>query len=1087
MRMPALLIAGLLFLGAAFSSQAAVFNVTNTEDFQAALTSAATNGEDDTINVAAGAYTANPPTTPFPLTYSSSEDYSLTIQGDGAGSTVLNGGGTAQILRVYTGPGLPNAHVSISCMTFQNGYSSGKDGGLDVRTGSANITVENSEFIGNVANLDNGGARLESVSGNVTLSYCTFTNNHAGGSPPLRVVKSNTVSLPGSNGGAEVKTETGSVALTENTFSNNTATLDSGGVGILTDTGAVTLTGNTFSNNEAIYGPAGGAGIMYNGYYLPARIVGGDAGLRNLITPGDVTLDGNTFSNNTAHDSGGGVGISVGFSYIATLAVGPSDKELTAQQNRSTTTPTVGNVTLTGNDFNNNSVVGTMINNTRIDARIDSIGYLRYNGGGGAGIASLGPVYLDENTFSGNSFSWTGGIYGRVKDFRINDLIDSVYFSGSGGGGAGISSLSGPVDLTRNTFTSNSFEYHMGVDSIAVIINSGFYVSGYGGGGAGIASYGPVYLTNNAFGDNSAEYSALTNGDRLTARANNLYPIFGTGGGAGIFSSDDVSLINNTFTGNSADPDGGGLLLALAGGSEFTANIYNNIIWGNTAVSDGDDLYVLANPLGGLDFELRVNRVDGPGAAAVKLYNNDYHDFYIDDATNLDEADNDNIDQDPLLDPTFHLLAGSPCIDTGKNDPPGGLPLFDFEGDVRVMDGDGDGTPTVDMGADELLPGSIKIVKDSVPDYPQIFYFTGDLGPFSLHDDGWGDNFITFADLAPGSYSVTETLPTGWDLTDITCTDPDGGSVVDLENQSASIDLDPGESIVCTFTNTLLPSPPAVQYTLSVDVDPAGGGFVRGYGIDCPGDCSESYDEGTLVRLTANPAPGYVFGHWSGCPGPTNICDVSMNSNVSVTAHFVESYKLEVKVLPSFGGTVSGDGIDCPQDCEQYYFAPTSVTLTPLPNEGFIFLGFDGCTSVVDNECTVDVGAETLVYALFAPETGRSVIYRDMTNIFLWEWMLYIPVLQEHLEGGGIETYWLLLKYERPEGYFTVVGFGPLAGPVPTFESAQLVVEDGMWRIYIPVCDVEWDWDHPYWLTLEVDFTDPNDIRVYVIDYGLVE
>jgi hypothetical protein len=48
---------------------------------------------------------------------------------------------------------------------------------------------------------------------------------------------------------------------------------------------------------------------------------------------------------------------------------------------------------------------------------------------------------------------------------------------------------------------------------------------------------------------------------------------------------------------------------------------------------------------------------------------------------------------------------------------------------------------------------------------------------------------------------VTETLPvTGYDLTDVTCTGDDTPDTDD--NATAVIDLDPGENITCTFTNT---------------------------------------------------------------------------------------------------------------------------------------------------------------------------------------------------------------------------------------------------------------------------------------------
>jgi len=66
-----------------------------------------------------------------------------------------------------------------------------------------------------------------------------------------------------------------------------------------------------------------------------------------------------------------------------------------------------------------------------------------------------------------------------------------------------------------------------------------------------------------------------------------------------------------------------------------------------------------------------------------------------------------NIDLDPLFvnvtTGDFHLQQGSPCIDAGTNGAPE-LPDTDFEGDPRVVDGDNDGTATVDMGADEYIP-----------------------------------------------------------------------------------------------------------------------------------------------------------------------------------------------------------------------------------------------------------------------------------------------------------------------------------------------------------------------------------------------
>ena len=82
------------------------------------------------------------------------------------------------------------------------------------------------------------------------------------------------------------------------------------------------------------------------------------------------------------------------------------------------------------------------------------------------------------------------------------------------------------------------------------------------------------------------------------------------------------------------------------------------------------------------------------------------------------------------------------------------------------------------------------------------FLFTSEtLGDFSITTVG-GLGSEDFPDLVPGAYAVAETPIDGYDTTNLVCTDPDGGTVVDLADFSADIDLDPGETVECTFTNT---------------------------------------------------------------------------------------------------------------------------------------------------------------------------------------------------------------------------------------------------------------------------------------------
>jgi thermitase len=82
-----------------------------------------------------------------------------------------------------------------------------------------------------------------------------------------------------------------------------------------------------------------------------------------------------------------------------------------------------------------------------------------------------------------------------------------------------------------------------------------------------------------------------------------------------------------------------------------------------------------------------------------------------------------------------------------------------------------------------------------------------------------------------------------------------------------------------------LVSPPN-QYTLTVQKAGAGSGTVSGPGINCGSDCTETYNAGTQVTLTATPASGSTFVGWSGACSGTGSCTLTMNSNKSVTATF---------------------------------------------------------------------------------------------------------------------------------------------------------------------------------------------------------
>ena len=237
--------------------------------------------------------------------------------------------------------------------------------------------------------------------------------------------------------------------------------------------------------------------------------------------------------------------------------------------------------------------------------------------------------------------------------------------------------------------------------------------------------------------------------------------------------------------------------------------------------------------------------------------------------------------------------------------------------------------------------GTIVIQKQTNPNPDPMntrFGFTagGGLSPtgFSLKN---GES-QTFSNVTPGSsYSISEAVPTGWDLTNATC---DDGSPV------SNIDVSPGEAVTCTFTNVAdvdrdgipdgrdccprvpnsgqedadgdgvgdacdnCPTIPDPDQTDSdgdgvgdvcprLTVDTTGAevkaraegwnGMVtsRPAGIHCGADCASNYLEDTVVTLIAYPGVKSYFIEWGGdCAGTERSVQVTMDVDRHCTASF---------------------------------------------------------------------------------------------------------------------------------------------------------------------------------------------------------
>ena len=254
----------------------------------------------------------------------------------------------------------------------------------------------------------------------------------------------------------------------------------------------------------------------------------------------------------------------------------------------------------------------------------------------------------------------------------INNIIENNY-----GGGIVASTnadlVAGSISIIDNTITGNT--------------GSGVRTGTWGGS---TEIYGNTISGNTSLekggGVRTSSYTEFGGGN--IAIVNNIITENSSVDGGGTYartSGGDLFLTNNTITGNLCSDFGGGVFLEWLAGS--TLNLYNNIIWGNSAPVGGD-IFMKIDP-----DDLYWIESNG--------FNNDYSAL-----DGIWTGWGGNIHSNPRFqDPgngDFHLKSTSPCIDAGTNSAPR-LPARDFEGEPRIFDGNDDNTATVDIGADEFI------------------------------------------------------------------------------------------------------------------------------------------------------------------------------------------------------------------------------------------------------------------------------------------------------------------------------------------------------------------------------------------------
>ncbi|MBS3792504.1 Ig-like domain-containing protein, partial [Candidatus Bipolaricaulota bacterium] len=101
---------------------------------------------------------------------------------------------------------------------------------------------------------------------------------------------------------------------------------------------------------------------------------------------------------------------------------------------------------------------------------------------------------------------------------------------------------------------------------------------------------------------------------------------------------------------------------------------------------------------------------------------------------------------------------------------------------------------TVTCEFNNTKQGTIVVEKDAVGGDGD-FTFAGDVSGTIR-----GGGTLTVSDLSPATYTSTETVPDGWNLTSIDCNDDNSSG--DIGTGIATFNLEAGETVTCTFENT---------------------------------------------------------------------------------------------------------------------------------------------------------------------------------------------------------------------------------------------------------------------------------------------
>jgi hypothetical protein len=145
-------------------------------------------------------------------------------------------------------------------------------------------------------------------------------------------------------------------------------------------------------------------------------------------------------------------------------------------------------------------------------------------------------------------------------------------------------------------------------------------------------------------------------------------------------------------------------------------------------------------------------------------------------------------------------------------------------------------------------------------------------------------------------------------------------------------------------------------------------------GLQCPGECSNTWNQGAGFTLTATPGENTRFVRWSApCAGTQPTCVVTMNAATRIDAVFAFQIPLRLTVDASrASGTIVSNpaGLSCPGTCTTNFDQGQAVTLTARPGSSSRLEAWGGACSG-RGTCSVTVDAAKSVTATFSARFRR--------------------------------------------------------------------------------------------------------------------